>query len=101
MGGTDGSIALDEVQVWSSVNGSCPPERECTFQSSLCSLETDPSADFPWVRINGMQAAGSASPSKDHTLGTDQGEKFNTNHSSATRQTVSICQVRASKHTED
>ncbi|XP_058250824.1 MAM and LDL-receptor class A domain-containing protein 1 [Hemibagrus wyckioides] len=73
LGGTDGSIALDEVQVWSSVNGSCPPERECTFQSSLCSLETDPSADFPWVRITGMQDAGSASPSKDHTLGTDQG----------------------------
>ncbi|XP_034159304.2 MAM and LDL-receptor class A domain-containing protein 1 isoform X1 [Pangasianodon hypophthalmus] len=73
LGGTDGSIALDEVQVWSSVNGSCPPERECTFQSSLCGLEPDPAADFPWVRITGMQAAGSASPSKDHTLGTDQG----------------------------
>ncbi|KAK3567512.1 hypothetical protein QTP86_019940, partial [Hemibagrus guttatus] len=72
LGGTDGSIALDEVQVWSSVNGSCPPERECTFQSSLCGLETDPSANFSWVRITGMQAAGSASPSKDHTLGTDQ-----------------------------
>ncbi|XP_053484115.1 MAM and LDL-receptor class A domain-containing protein 2 isoform X3 [Ictalurus furcatus] len=73
LGGTDGSIALDEVQVWSSVNGSCPPERECTFQSSLCGLEPDPAADFPWVRITGMQAAGSSSPSKDHTLGTDQG----------------------------
>lgn len=73
LGGTDGSIALDEVQVWSSINGSCPPERECTFQSSLCGLEPDPAADFPWVRITGMQAAGSSSPSKDHTLGTDQG----------------------------
>ncbi|KAI5627922.1 MAM and LDL-receptor class A domain-containing protein 1 [Silurus asotus] len=73
LGGTDGSIALDEVQVSSSVNGKCPPERECTFQSSLCGLEHDLTADYPWVRTTGMQAAGSTSPSKDHTLGTDQG----------------------------
>lgn len=80
LGGTDGSIALDGVQVWSSVNGSCPPKRECTFQSSLCGLETDPDADFPWIRITGMQAAGSPSPSKDHTLGTDQGEEFSSGY---------------------
>ncbi|XP_060775052.1 uncharacterized protein plxdc2a [Neoarius graeffei] len=36
-------------------------------------LEPDPTADFPWVRITGMQAAGSASPRKAHILGTDQG----------------------------
>ncbi|KAG9273992.1 MAM and LDL-receptor class A domain-containing protein 2-like [Astyanax mexicanus] len=73
LGGTDGSIAIDDVQVSSSVNGSCPAERECTFESGLCGLQTEPAAQFPWIRTTGEQTAGTTSPSADHTLGTDQG----------------------------
>ncbi|XP_037401783.1 MAM and LDL-receptor class A domain-containing protein 1 isoform X2 [Pygocentrus nattereri] len=73
LGGTDGSIAVDDVQVWSSVNGSCLDKRECTFQSGLCGLQPEPAAHFPWVRTTGQQAVGSANPPTDHTLGTDQG----------------------------
>ncbi|KAI4891478.1 hypothetical protein NFI96_023830, partial [Prochilodus magdalenae] len=73
LGGTDGSIAIDDVQVWSSVNGSCPAEQECTFQSGLCGLQADPEAHFSWLRTTGELAIGSPSPHMDHTLGTDQG----------------------------
>ncbi|XP_061588557.1 MAM and LDL-receptor class A domain-containing protein 2 [Cololabis saira] len=74
VGGTQGSIAIDDIVVSSSVNGSCPPERECTFQGSLCGLLPQPSADFSWTRITGAsQHANSSGPVADHTLGTDQG----------------------------
>ncbi|KAM6919231.1 apical endosomal glycoprotein [Xenentodon cancila] len=74
VGGTQGSIAIDDIVVSSSVNGACPPERECTFQGSLCGLLPQPSADFSWNRITGAsQHANSSGPVADHTLGTDQG----------------------------
>ncbi|XP_032421781.1 MAM and LDL-receptor class A domain-containing protein 1-like [Xiphophorus hellerii] len=74
VGGTQGSIAIDDVKVATSLNGSCPPERECTFQGSLCGMQPHPSASFSWDRITGMsQPANSSGPTKDHTLGTEQG----------------------------
>lgn len=76
VGGTQGSIAIDDVTVHSSETGSCPPERECTFQGSLCGLLPQPSADFSWSRITGAsQPANSSGPSADHTLGTEQGTR--------------------------
>ncbi|XP_067219288.1 MAM and LDL-receptor class A domain-containing protein 1 isoform X1 [Chanodichthys erythropterus] len=68
--GTKGYIAIDDVQV---SNGSCPAERECTFQASLCGLLSDPTADFTWIRTNGELATGTPSPATDHTLETDKG----------------------------
>ncbi|XP_041849179.1 MAM and LDL-receptor class A domain-containing protein 2 [Melanotaenia boesemani] len=74
IGGNQGSIAIDDIVVTSSVNGSCPAERECTFQGSLCGLLPQPSASFSWNRITGAtQPANSSGPSMDHTLGTAQG----------------------------
>ncbi|XP_014854147.1 PREDICTED: MAM and LDL-receptor class A domain-containing protein 2-like [Poecilia mexicana] len=74
VGGTQGSIAIDDVVVAASLNGSCPPERECTFQGSLCGMQPHPSANFSWDRITGVsQPANSSGPTKDHTLGTEQG----------------------------
>uniref|UniRef100_A0A672HCF2 MAM domain-containing protein n=1 Tax=Salarias fasciatus TaxID=181472 RepID=A0A672HCF2_SALFA len=74
VGGDQGTIAIDNVVVSSSENGSCPPERECTFQGSACGLLSTPSADFNWERMTGMlQPASSSGPTADHTLGTEQG----------------------------
>nr|XP_020447005.1 MAM and LDL-receptor class A domain-containing protein 1-like isoform X2 [Monopterus albus] len=74
VGGNQGSIAIDDITVSSAVTGSCPPERECTFQGSLCGLLSQSSADFSWSRITGAsQAANSSGPATDHTLGTAQG----------------------------
>lgn len=74
MGGKQGSISIGNIVVSSSVNGSCPAERECTFQGSLCGLQPQPSADFSWTRITGeSQPANSSGPATDHTLGTEQG----------------------------
>ncbi|XP_074507832.1 MAM and LDL-receptor class A domain-containing protein 1 [Sebastes fasciatus] len=74
VGGTQGSIAIDNIMVSSSETGSCPPERECTFQGSLCGLLPQPSANFSWSRITGTsQPANSSGPAADHTLGTEQG----------------------------
>ncbi|XP_028831425.1 MAM and LDL-receptor class A domain-containing protein 1-like [Denticeps clupeoides] len=73
LGGTHGSIAIDDVVVSSGVDGACPPERECTFQASLCGLQPDPTADFSWVRARGGHASGVPGPAADHTLGTAQG----------------------------
>lgn len=75
-GGVDGSISIRDIVVSSSVSGSCPAERECTFQGSLCGLQPQPSADFSWSRIKGeSQPANSSGPATDHTLGTEQGFK--------------------------
>ncbi|XP_076003124.1 apical endosomal glycoprotein-like [Genypterus blacodes] len=74
LGGKRGSISIDDVWMSSSKNGSCPAERECTFQASLCGLQRQPSADFGWSRINGTsQPDNSSGPAVDHTLGTAQG----------------------------
>lgn len=74
VGGKQGSIVIDEITVSSSEDGSCPPERECTFQGSLCGLLLKTSADFSWHRITGTsQPANSSGPAADHTLGTEQG----------------------------
>ncbi|XP_026169194.1 MAM and LDL-receptor class A domain-containing protein 2 [Mastacembelus armatus] len=74
VGGKQGSIAIDDIIVSSTGNGSCPPERECTFQGSLCGLLPQPSSNFTWSRITGMsQPANSSGPATDHTLGTQQG----------------------------
>uniref|UniRef100_A0A3P8UAG2 MAM domain-containing protein n=1 Tax=Amphiprion percula TaxID=161767 RepID=A0A3P8UAG2_AMPPE len=72
--GGQGSIAIDDIVVSNSESGSCPPERECTFQGSLCGLKFHPSADFSWNRTTGAsQPANSSGPATDHTLGTEQG----------------------------
>ncbi|RVE62060.1 hypothetical protein OJAV_G00176900 [Oryzias javanicus] len=74
VGGQQGSIAIDDVVVSAGVNGSCPPERECSFQGSLCGLTPRPAADFRWNRITGAsRPANSSGPAADHTLGTEQG----------------------------
>ncbi|XP_047444387.1 MAM and LDL-receptor class A domain-containing protein 2 isoform X2 [Mugil cephalus] len=74
VGGVQGTIAIDDIVVSNSGSGSCPPERECTFQGSLCGLLPQPSAAFSWDRINGTsQPANSSGPVTDHTLGTEQG----------------------------
>uniref|UniRef100_A0A8C7ZAE1 MAM domain-containing protein n=1 Tax=Oryzias sinensis TaxID=183150 RepID=A0A8C7ZAE1_9TELE len=74
VGGEQGYIAIDDIVVSGSVDGSCPPERECSFQGSLCGLLPQPSADFHWNRITGAsQPANSSGPTADHTLGTEQG----------------------------
>ncbi|CAL9689267.1 unnamed protein product [Knipowitschia caucasica] len=71
VGGTQGSIAIDDIVVSRSSNG-CPAERECTFQGSMCGLQT--SAEFGWTRVKGSALPeNSAGPKTDHTLGTDQG----------------------------
>ncbi|KAM8850746.1 MAM and LDL-receptor class A domain-containing protein 1 isoform 2-T2 [Spinachia spinachia] len=73
-GGTQGSIAIDDVTVYSSETGSCPAERECTFQGSLCGLLPRPGDDFSWSRMTGAsRPANSSGPAADHTLGTEQG----------------------------
>uniref|UniRef100_A0A665X458 MAM domain-containing protein n=1 Tax=Echeneis naucrates TaxID=173247 RepID=A0A665X458_ECHNA len=72
VGGKQGTIAIDDIVVSSPASGSCAPERECTFQGSLCGLQ--PSGDFSWHRITGMsQPANSSGPTADHTLGSQQG----------------------------
>ncbi|XP_055359914.1 MAM and LDL-receptor class A domain-containing protein 2 isoform X2 [Betta splendens] len=74
VGGEQGNIVIDDISVTSSETGSCPPERECTFQGSLCGLLPQTSADFSWSRITGTsQPANSSGPAADHTLGTEQG----------------------------
>lgn len=74
VGGTQGRIAIDDIMVHNSTSGSCPPERECTFQGSLCGLLPQPATSFSWKRITGAsQPANSSGPASDHTLGTDQG----------------------------
>ncbi|KAM9845004.1 MAM and LDL-receptor class A domain-containing protein 1 [Aulostomus maculatus] len=74
VGGDQGSISIDDIMVSSSENGSCPAERECTFQGSLCGLQPHTSADFSWSRITGTSQPGNSSgPLTDHTLGTEQG----------------------------
>lgn len=74
MGGNQGSIAIDDIVVYSSETGSCPAERECSFQGSLCGLQPEPSVDFSWRRVTGMSQPGNSSgPNVDHTLRTEQG----------------------------
>ncbi|KAM3603666.1 uncharacterized protein V6R79_000320 [Siganus canaliculatus] len=73
-GGRSGSIAIDDINVFSSETGSCPAERECTFQGSLCGLVPHPSSNFSWSRITGTsQPLNDSGPATDHTLMTDQG----------------------------
>ncbi|TNM98369.1 hypothetical protein fugu_014615 [Takifugu bimaculatus] len=74
VGGNQGRIAITDIMVYPSESGSCPPERECTFQGSLCGLLPQPAANFSWMRIRGSsQPANSSGPATDHTLGTEQG----------------------------
>lgn len=74
VGGNQGRIAITDIKVYNSESGSCPPERECTFQGSLCGLLPQPAANFSWMRIKGSsQPANSSGPATDHTLGTEQG----------------------------
>ncbi|XP_046883115.1 MAM and LDL-receptor class A domain-containing protein 1-like [Hypomesus transpacificus] len=73
VGGRSGSIAIDDVEVFHSENASCPAEKECTFQGSLCGLQADLASDFPWSRTRGAQTGNSPSPDTDHTLGTELG----------------------------
>ncbi|XP_067330349.1 MAM and LDL-receptor class A domain-containing protein 2 [Channa argus] len=74
VGGKQGSIAIDDIIVSSSEGGTCPPERECTFQGSLCGLLPQPSANSSWTRITGTSQPNNFSgPATDHTLGTEQG----------------------------
>ncbi|XP_077471884.1 MAM and LDL-receptor class A domain-containing protein 1 isoform X3 [Stigmatopora argus] len=74
VGGEQGTISIDDITVSCSENGSCPPERECTFQGSLCGLQHNPSSDFNWTRTNGASQPGNSSgPRTDHTLETEHG----------------------------
>ncbi|XP_075875933.1 MAM and LDL-receptor class A domain-containing protein 1 [Nelusetta ayraudi] len=74
LGGNQGSIAIDDIMVYRSESDSCPAEKECTFQSSLCGLLPEPSTTETWARMTGMsKPASSSGPTVDHTLGTDQG----------------------------
>ncbi|XP_019751859.1 MAM and LDL-receptor class A domain-containing protein 2 [Hippocampus comes] len=74
VGGEQGTISIDDIIVSSRENGSCPAERECTFQGSLCGLRPVPSADFSWSRMDGTsQPANSSGPQTDHTLETKHG----------------------------
>lgn len=78
VGGDQGSIAIDNIVVTSGESGSCPAERECTFQGSLCGLQRQDSSDFGWSRITATsQPANSSGPAADHTLGTEQGLGLN------------------------
>ncbi|KAL2097653.1 hypothetical protein ACEWY4_006860 [Coilia grayii] len=79
LGGTAGSIAIDDVMVSSGVDGSCQAERECTFQGSLCGLQHEPSADFVWTRTTGSLSLNTSSPAVDHTLGTSDGYYLSAN----------------------
>lgn len=77
-GGNQGSIAIDDVTVYRSESDSCPAERECTFQTSLCGLLPEPSTPATWSRITALsKPANSSGPTADHTLGTDQGAAEN------------------------
>ncbi|KAJ8011341.1 hypothetical protein DPEC_G00057130 [Dallia pectoralis] len=71
--GKEGSIAIDDVVVGRSTDGSCPAERECTFQGSLCGLQVDTSGNFSWYRTTGAMVENTSSPAVDHTLGTELG----------------------------
>ncbi|XP_077580663.1 MAM and LDL-receptor class A domain-containing protein 2 [Stigmatopora nigra] len=74
VGGEQGTISIDDITVSCSENGSCPPERECTFQGSLCGLQHNSSSDFTWTRMNGAsQPSNSSGPRVDHTLETEHG----------------------------
>ncbi|XP_061879772.1 MAM and LDL-receptor class A domain-containing protein 1 isoform X1 [Entelurus aequoreus] len=73
VGGKQGTICIDDLVV-SNSGGSCPAERECTFQGSLCGLQPVPSADYSWQRATGAsRPANSSGPGTDHTLETDHG----------------------------
>ncbi|KAG7268280.1 hypothetical protein CRUP_036264 [Coryphaenoides rupestris] len=74
------------ARVTTSVGGSCPAERECTFQSSLCGLKPQAHPDLSsrapshaWdlseatQPTRGPQPDNSSSPASDHTLGTELG----------------------------
>lgn len=75
-GGNEGSIAIDDVMVYRSESDSCPAERECTFQSSLCGFLPEPSTPNTWSRTTAIsKPANSSGPNADHTLQTDQGMK--------------------------
>ncbi|XP_018613321.1 MAM and LDL-receptor class A domain-containing protein 2 isoform X2 [Scleropages formosus] len=71
--GAYSSIAIDDVVVSEAQNGSCPPERECTFQGSRCGLLDDITGDFNWTRTTGALSINTTSPAHDHTLGTTHG----------------------------
>ncbi|XP_055007320.1 MAM and LDL-receptor class A domain-containing protein 1 isoform X2 [Boleophthalmus pectinirostris] len=72
LGGTQGSISIDDIVVSRVSSGSCPAERECTFQGSLCGLQSF--GGLGWSRVKGsVLPANAPGPEADHTLGTDQG----------------------------
>nr|XP_057907663.1 MAM and LDL-receptor class A domain-containing protein 1-like [Doryrhamphus excisus] len=74
VGGDQGTISIDDIVVYSRDNGSCPAERECTFQGSLCGMLPTLSSDFSWKRTTGVsQPSNSSGPSTDHTLETEHG----------------------------
>ncbi|KAJ0058915.1 hypothetical protein NL108_001155, partial [Boleophthalmus pectinirostris] len=71
LGGTQGSISIDDIVVSRVSSGSCPAERECTFQGSLCGLQSF--GGLGWSRVKGsVLPANAPGPEADHTLGTDQ-----------------------------
>ncbi|XP_058879430.1 MAM and LDL-receptor class A domain-containing protein 1-like [Acipenser ruthenus] len=72
-GGTQGSIAIDDVVITESINGSCPAERECTFETSRCNLKDVAGGSFNWTRITREISTNTSSPLEDHTLGTAYG----------------------------
>ncbi|XP_072296914.1 MAM and LDL-receptor class A domain-containing protein 2 [Eucyclogobius newberryi] len=72
VGETRGSISIDDIVVSRGSNGSCPAERECTFQGSMCGLQ--PFGGLGWTRTKGSALPANATgPEADHTLGTGQG----------------------------
>ncbi|XP_054624893.1 MAM and LDL-receptor class A domain-containing protein 1 [Dunckerocampus dactyliophorus] len=74
VGGKQGTISIDDLVVYSRDNGSCPAERECTFQGSLCGMQPILSSDVSWNRTTGVsQPSNSSGPHTDHTLETDHG----------------------------
>ncbi|KAK5889270.1 hypothetical protein CesoFtcFv8_015287 [Champsocephalus esox] len=63
VGGTQGSIAIDDLKVYSETD-SCPAERECTFQGSLCGMLPRPFANSSWSRsMGGVEACHRLRPS--------------------------------------
>lgn len=74
-GGNQGSIAIDDVMVYRSESDSCPAEKECTFQTSLCGFLPELSTPKTWSRMTAVsKPADSSGPNADHTLETDQGD---------------------------
>nr|XP_006821080.1 PREDICTED: apical endosomal glycoprotein-like [Saccoglossus kowalevskii] len=68
---TSGYIGLDDVQL---LDYNCPNPENCNFESGKCTWSNNIIGDeLDWVLNTGGSGSSRSGPSKDHTIGTDEG----------------------------